>query len=42
VGTYTTGSLTTLLRTYGGQLIVFTTTVRSGGVMRGTMYLAFQ
>jgi hypothetical protein len=41
VGRYTTGSLTTLLRAYGGQLIVFTTTVRSGGVMRGTMYVAY-
>jgi len=39
VGATTTTSLMTLLRAYGGQLIVFTTTVRSGGVMRGTMYV---
>jgi hypothetical protein len=39
VGTVTREYLNTLLRAYGGQLIVFTTTVRSGGVMRGTPYL---
>jgi hypothetical protein len=39
MGTTITASLNTLLRAYGGQLIVFTTTVRSGGVMRGTMYV---
>jgi hypothetical protein len=37
VGMTTAASLMTLLRAYGGQLIVFTTTVRSGGVMRGTL-----
>ena len=39
VGAVTKEQLGTLLRAYGGQLIVFTTTVRSGGVMRGTPYL---
>jgi hypothetical protein len=39
VGAGTKEQLETLLRAYGGQLIVFTTTVRSGGVMRGTPYL---
>ena len=34
----TSASVRTLLRGYGGQLIVFTTTVRSQGVMRGTPY----
>ena len=41
VGTTTTASLNTLLHEYGGQLIVFTTTVRSGGVMRGTLWPDF-
>ena len=41
VGTTTTASLNTLLHAYGGQLIVFTTTVRSGGVMRGTLWPDF-
>jgi len=36
--TATSASVRTLLRGYGGQLIVFTTTVRSQGVMRGTPY----
>jgi hypothetical protein len=39
VGTGTKEQLGTLLRAYGGQLIVFTTTVRYNGVMRGTPYL---
>ena len=39
VGTNTKEQLGPLLRAYGGQLIVFTTTVRYNGVMRGTPYL---
>ena len=37
-GTATNASVNTLLRGYGGQMIVFTQTVRSQGVMRGTPY----
>lgn len=38
VGAATNASVKNLLRGYGGQLIVFTQTVRTAGVMRGTPY----
>jgi hypothetical protein len=37
-GTATNATVNTLLRGYGGQMVVFTQTVRTTGVMRGTPY----
>jgi len=38
VGTNTLATIRTSMRGYGTQVVFFTTTVRTGGVARGTMY----